>query len=197
MVFWMYVIAFAVIGGIRGWSKELLVSFSVVLALALNHVIRRYIPIASALPESDVYIFWMRTLVLIILVFVGYQTVITIPHLAARAPRERLQDTYLGTILGALNGYLIAGTILFYMHVADYPFQDFISKPQDPALLQTVNHMMLYMPPQLLGEPGIYFAVIISFVFVIIVYSGDQAILSITNTLKRIRSKAGAKSSGV
>ena len=53
-IFWMYVILFAVIGGMRGWAKELLVSFSVILALALNHVIRRYIPIAQNLPETDV-----------------------------------------------------------------------------------------------------------------------------------------------
>jgi lysylphosphatidylglycerol synthetase-like protein (DUF2156 family) len=169
-IFWMYVILFAIVGGMRGWAKELLVAFSVILALALNHVIRRYIPIAAALPESDVTLFWVRTIVLLVLVFFGYQTVITISRLAARAARERLQDTLFGVILGAFNGYLIAGTILYYMHVADYPFHNVITKPQDPALLQTVNQMMLYMPPQLLGEPGIYFAVILAFIFVIVVY---------------------------
>lgn len=169
-IFWMYVILFAIVGGMRGWAKELLVAFSVILALALNHVIRRYIPIAAALPETDVSLFWVRTIVLLVLVFFGYQTVITISRLASRAARERLQDTLFGVILGAFNGYLIAGTILYYMHVADYPFQNVITKPQDPALLQTVNQMMLYMPPQLLGEPGIYFAVILAFIFVIVVY---------------------------
>ena len=169
-IFWMYVILFAIVGGMRGWAKELLVAFSVILALALNHVIRRYIPIAAALPESDVSLFWVRTIVLLVLVFFGYQTVITISRLAARAARERLQDTLFGVILGAFNGYLIAGTILYYMHVANYPFERVISRPQDPTLLQTVNQMMLYMPPQLLGEPGIYFAVILAFIFVLVVY---------------------------
>jgi hypothetical protein len=154
----------------RGWAKELLVAFSVILALALNHVLRRYIPLAVALPEADVTLFWVRTIVLLVLVFFGYQTVITISRLAASATRERLQDTLFGVILGAFNGYLISGTILYYMHVADYPFQNVIAKPQDPALLQTVNQMMLYMPPQLLGEPGIYFAVILAFIFVLVVY---------------------------
>jgi hypothetical protein len=169
-IFWMYVILFAVVGGMRGWAKELLVAFSVILALALNHVIRRYIPLAVALPDADVTLFWVRTIVLIVLVFFGYQTVITISRLASKAARERLQDTLFGVILGAFNGYLIAGTILYYMHIADYPFQNVITKPQDPTLLQTVNQMMLYMPPQLLGEPGIYFAVILAFIFVLVVY---------------------------
>ena len=169
-LFWMYVILFAIVGGMRGWAKELLVSFSVILALALNHVIRRYIPIAQSLEETDVSLFWVRTIILLVLVYFGYQTVVSIPHLASRAARERLQDSLFGVILGAINGYLIAGTILFYMYVADFPFEKVISKPTDPVLLQTVNQMMLYMPPQLLGEPGIYFAIILAFVFVLVVY---------------------------
>ncbi len=169
-IFWMFVIIFGIIGWMRGWAKELLVSFSVILALALNHVIRRYIPIAQSLPETDVSLFWVRVIILLVLVYFGYQTVISIPHLASKAARERLQDTLFGAILGAINGYLVVGTILFYMHIADYPFEKVISKPVDPALLQTVNQMMLYMPPQLLGEPGIYFAIIIAFVFVLVVY---------------------------
>ncbi len=169
-IFWMFVIIFGIIGWMRGWAKELLVSFSVILALALNHVIRRYIPLAQSLPETDISLFWMRVIILLVLVYFGYQTVISIQHLASKAARERLQDTLFGAILGAINGYLVVGTILFYLHVADYPFQNVISKPTDPALLQTVNQMMLFMPPQLLGEPGIYFAIIIAFVFVLVVY---------------------------
>ena len=171
-VFWMYVVLFAFIGGMRGWAKELLVSFSVILSLALNFVIRKWVPIAQLehLPETDVSLFWMRTIILGVLVFFGYQTVVSIPHLASRAARERLQDTMFGVILGGINGYLVAGSVLYYLHIANYPFQQIISKPTDPILLQTVNQMMLYMPPQLLGEPGIYFAIILAFVFVIVVY---------------------------
>lgn len=169
-VFWMYVILFAFIGGMRGWAKELLVSFSVILSLALNHVLRRYVPIAQSLPETDEALFWVRTIILFVLVYFGYQTVISIPHLASRAARERLQDTLFGVILGAINGYLVAGSVFYYMHIADYPFPTVVSRPTEPTLVQTVNQMMLYMPPQLLGEPGIYFAIILAFVFVIVVY---------------------------
>ena len=169
-VFWMYVILFAVIGGMRGWAKELLVSFSVILSLALNHVLRKYIPLAQNLAETDPSLFWVRSIILVVLVYFGYQTVVSIPHLASRAARERLQDTLFGAIMGAFNGYLVAGTVLYYIHTADYAFQNVISKPTDPALLQVVNQMMLYMPPQLLGEPGIYFAIILAFVFVLVVY---------------------------
>lgn len=169
-LFWLFVILFGIVGLMRGWAKELLVSFSVILALALNHVLRRYIPIAQQLPETDQSLFWVRTLILLVLVYFGYQTVISISHLASRAARERLQDSLFGAIMGGLNGYLIVGTILFYMHIAGYPFPKVVSPPVDPALQQAVNQMMLYMPPQLLGEPGIYFAIIVAFVFVLVVY---------------------------
>ena len=169
-LFWMYVVLFAFIGGMRGWAKELLVSFSVILSLAINHVLRKYIPIASSLNENDMNLFWVRTLILTVLVYFGYQTVVSIQHLASRAVREKFQDTVIGVLLGGFNGYLIAGTILYYMHIAGYPFSRVISAPTEQNLVNAVNQMMLYMPPQLLGEPGIYFAIIIAFVFVIVVY---------------------------
>lgn len=169
-VFWMYVILFAIVGVMRGWAKELLVSFSVILALAVNHVLRQYIPLAQSLGENDVSLFWVRTIILLVLVYFGYQTVVSIPHLAARAARERLQDSLFGAILGGVNGYLISGTILYYMHLANYPYPKIISAPTDPAIVATVNQMLLYMPPQLLGVPGIYFAIILAFVFVLVVY---------------------------
>jgi uncharacterized membrane protein required for colicin V production len=166
----MYVILFAIIGGMRGWAKELLVSFSVILSLAINHVLRKYVPIAQSLAETDMNLFWVRTLILAVLVYFGYQTVVSIQHLASRAVREKVQDTFIGVLLGAFNGYLISGSVLYYMHVANYPFPRAISAPTEQNLVNAVNQMMLYMPPQLLGEPGIYFAIIIAFVFVIVVY---------------------------
>lgn len=168
-VFWMYVILFGVIGAMRGWAKELLVSFSVILSLAFTHVLRRYIPIARDLPDTDTSLFWVQTIVLLVLVYFGYQTVISIPRFASRAARERLQDTLFGAILGGFNGYLIAGTILNYVHTAGYPYPHVISAPTG-EVLTAVNRMMAYMPPQLLGEPGIYFAIILAFVFVLVVY---------------------------
>ena len=67
-LFWMFVILFGIVGWMRGWAKELLVSFSVILALGLNHVLRRYIPIAQQLPETDESLFWVRTIILLVLI---------------------------------------------------------------------------------------------------------------------------------
>ena len=84
-VFWMYVILFGVIGALRGWVKELMVVFSVILTLATNQLLRHFIPIIKDLPLESTSLFWIRTLILVVLVYFGYQTVISIQRLAARA----------------------------------------------------------------------------------------------------------------
>ena len=167
--FWICVAIFTMVGWMRGWAKELLVSFSAILALALNYILRRYIPFVRDMPADDVTLFWIQTIIMLVLVYFGYQTV-NITRLTAKAAREKVQDALFGGFLGALNGYLIAGSILYYMNAANYPFPKFMTKPTDPALVDTVNQMMSYMPPQLLGEPGIYFAIILAFIFVLVVY---------------------------
>ncbi len=169
-IFWMYVVLFAVIGAMRGWVKELLVAFSVITALAVNLLLEKYIPLVRDLPKDGISIFWIRTLILIALVYFGYQTVASVPRLASKAARERLQDALFGAVLGGINGYFVAGTILFYNHVANYPYPNIISRATDPVIAQTIEVMMRYMPPRFLGEPGIYFAVIIILIFIIVVY---------------------------
>ncbi len=170
-LFWMYVVLFAVIGAMRGWAKELLVAFSVILSLAINHVLVKYVPVVKELPPESSSLFWVRAFVVIAVIYFGYQTVISIQRLAARATRERLQDTLFGAVLGAVNGYLIAGTIWFYLDATKYEvIATSMIFPPDGPLARTIKTMMVYMPPNLLGEPGIYIAVILAFVFVLVVY---------------------------
>ncbi|MBI5943196.1 MAG: CvpA family protein [Chloroflexi bacterium] len=168
-IFWMYVILFAVIGAMRGWAKELLVSFSVITALAVILLLEKYIPLVRDLDKAGSSVFWIRSIILLALVYFGYQTV-AIARFASKAMREHLQDSLFGAVLGGINGYLVSGSILFYNHVANYPYPHIISPPTDPAIVQTITSMMNYMPPHLLGEPGIYFAVIIVLIFIIVVY---------------------------
>lgn len=167
-IFWMYVILFAVIGAMRGWAKELLVSFSVILALALNHLMRRYIPMIINLPLDDKSLFWIRTWITVALVYFGYQTV-GVERFAGKARKEKLQDALFGAVMGAINGYLVVGTVWSYLHDAVYPFPG-IFYPPTAGISAEIARMMAWMPPHAFGEPGIYFAVMIAFVFVIVVF---------------------------
>jgi len=178
VVFWMYVIMFAIIGANRGWAKEVLVTFSVILALAFITLLQSYVPFvarlvsistsppASMSPEelkSELLtLFWIRALIMGLLVFFGYQTP-SITKFAPKVTREKFQDVLLGVFLGALNGFLIVGSFWFYMDGSNYPFA-FISPPATDPMILT------YLAPRLLGVPAIYFAVVVAFIFVIVVF---------------------------
>lgn len=171
-VFWMYVVLFAIIGAMRGWAKELIVSFSVILALTFITLIQNYIPfVRDVLPKNSINLFWIRTVILLLIVFFGYQTP-NIPKFIGKFTRERFQDSLLGIFLGGINGYLIAGSIWFFLYQAQYPFV-MITDPLNsgiPQVVDTANNLIGYLPPLLLGVPGIYFAVVLAFVFVLVVF---------------------------
>jgi hypothetical protein len=167
-VFWMYVLLFGVIGAFRGWAKELLVIFSILLAIAIDTVLLTYVDSVRIIMTSKPGItqFALRSGLLLTMTYFGYQT----PNLPAFASgkfaREKLQDMLLGAALGLINGYFIAGSLWFYMNQANYPLP-YVTAPTDPAVVATY---MKYMPPMLFGIPNIYFAIIAAFVFVIIVF---------------------------
>jgi len=169
-VMWMYVVLFGIIGMLRGWAKELLVAFSVIVALTFNHVLRKYVPMVQQLSDDSGSLFWVSSLVLLALVFFGYQTVALIPHLQSKATRERLQDSLFGIIVGGINGYLVSGSVLFYLAQTKYLALPDVVIPPTQDMAGALQSMMAYMPPHLLGEPAIYFAVLLCFVFVIVVY---------------------------
>jgi hypothetical protein len=165
----MYVFLFGVIGAMRGWAKELMVIFSVVTSLAVNLLLEKYIPLVRDLDKTTTSVFWIRVIILTALVYFGYQTV-NISRFAGKAARERLQDSMFGAVLGGVNGYLVAGTVLYYNHVANYPYSNIISRATEPVIAEAIERMMAVMPPRFLAEPQIYFAIIIILIFIIVVY---------------------------
>jgi hypothetical protein len=172
VLFWLFVVLFAIIGAMRGWAKEILVTFSVLLAIFIIVLMETYLPILS--PDSSLSQtsrFWIKTAVIAMLVFFGYQT----PNLRAlagpRFARDRVQDILLGLILGAVNGYLIVGSIWFYMAEAGYPFEPYFIPPNpNTAMGEAAINLLERMPPVYLVPPWIYFAVAVAFLFVVVVF---------------------------
>jgi hypothetical protein len=173
VVFYMFMILFAIIGAMRGWAKELLVGFSVILAMALIAILETLIPVVRDFLTRDPIIrFWSRTIIVTLLVFFGYQSPKLSQFSKAGNRRDQIQDVLLGLILGLISGFLIVGSLWSYMVTADYPFAPFITAPQSgqplgDAALRIVN----YLPPVWLGKvPNIFIAVVFAFIFVIVVF---------------------------
>ena len=173
-LFWFFIILFGMIGMMRGWAKELLVAFSVVLSIFITTLLESFIPFVrdTLVYEGGANLFWFRTVVLAVIVFAGYQSP-NIPRLAqsGRFARERFQDMLLGLFIGAVNGYLIFGTVWFFLDAAGYPFPDIISAPlAGTAAGDAAARILPLLAPNWLGTPTIYFAAAIALAFVLIVF---------------------------
>ena len=131
-VFTLFVILGAIIGALRGWAKELLVTVSVVLAIFVIDVLEQFVPFLVEMKAAENYagLLTTRSIILLLLAFFGYETP-RIAFLKRGAIREKVQDSILGFVIGGFNGYLIIGSLWFFLHQAGYPFS-FILSPDDP-----------------------------------------------------------------
>jgi hypothetical protein len=166
-VFWMLLIITGIIGGSRGWAREILVLFSLILAMCITSLIQQFLPQVEAMlrATTPAFQFYARATLFMLLAFFGYEGPAISSALAGKGKREKLQDILLGFCLGALNGYLLIGTLWFYLADTNYPVTGIIP-PVDPAVLNYLN----VMPPRLVGVPLIYFITVASFVFVLVVF---------------------------
>jgi hypothetical protein len=170
-LFWMLIVLFGVIGAMRGWAKELLVTSAVVLGLFLNAILETYIGAyrTALFLQPGGTQFAIRAALLVLLAFFGYQT----SHLRALQPkmaRERLEELLLGLLMGALNGYLLAGSLWFYLHQSGYPLEMIIRPEEGTPLALRIEELIQVLPPNVLGIPQVYFAVGVVFVFIIVVF---------------------------
>lgn len=178
--FWTFVVIFAIVGAMRGWAQELLVAFSIILGLfiitvlGLVPVVRDMVGLGLVDANGNpvplaATAFYIRSALILALTFFGYQT----PRIqnkriqAATTRSGRLQDTLLGVIVGGINGYLVVGTLWFFLIQADY-FLDFVSRPTGEVATAAQGIIDL-LPPMLLNGNAIYFAVALAFAFVVIV----------------------------
>ncbi len=173
VLFYIFILIFALIGAIRGWAKEVIATFSTFLALFIISVLQVYVPAVKVFLENSPasYQVSFNMLILGLVVFCGYQTP-NLPMLVdnQRFMHDRLQDTVLGFIIGAFNGYMIFGSIWYFIHAANYPFSYVVAPiagtPAGQAALQIVS----LLPPTWLVVPAIYFAIAVAFIFVLVVF---------------------------
>jgi hypothetical protein len=173
VVFYMFLILFAIIGAMRGWAKEILVGFSVILAMALIVILETLMPVLRDFLTRDATIqFWSRTVIVTLLVFFGYQSPKLTQLSKALNRRDQIQDVLLGLILGVVSGYLIIGSLWSFMAAADYPFAPYITAPQSGQPLgDAALRIVQYLPPVWLGKtPNVFIAVVFAFIFVIVVF---------------------------
>jgi hypothetical protein len=165
VVFWMLVFLFGVIGAMRGWAKELLVTVSVLVALFIMNILGQFGPFKIFTPPLGSKGFWAPAIILMVMVIIGYQTPMIVRLASGKLVREKFSDMLLGFFIGLLNGYLIFGCLWFFMIQAGYPFAPAITAPPPPP-----PFIVDYLPPSYLQGFVLYGAVAVAFIFVLLVF---------------------------
>ncbi|HEY66658.1 MAG TPA: hypothetical protein G4N97_00110 [Thermoflexia bacterium] len=181
-LFWGLVLLFGLIGALRGWAKEIVVAFSVLLSLFIQQVVGYFIlkpdnpyipPLWSLAGEAAIPGVYNRTqfyvcvALLCLLTLFGYAGPTLAHQVGTKIARERLQDMLLGFFLGLLNGYLIIGTLWFYLDKSAYAIGG-ITAPVEGSVAWILAKR--YLPPLLISAPILYIAIGLAFVFVIVVF---------------------------
>ena len=166
-VLWGFVLIFGLMGALRGWSKEILVLFSIIVALSMRLIFSTYVPfIKDILNRNPREQFYIYSALIVFMAIAGYAGPVVSARLAGKAVREKLQDILLGFIVGALNGYLVVGTIWYLLHAANYGVWG-IQRPVEGTTSYLVATQ--YLPLVWLSDPMLLTAFVLSAVFLVIV----------------------------
>lgn len=178
---WVLAAFFAYMGSQRGWTKELISMAGIVLGLfamyQFDGLIR--VTLLGQLPPDQR--FYLQSLLFLIVVFFAYQSRALVGHEATRARtgtdgRDPLQSRVLGGIAGLVNGYLVGGTIWYFLDinrtpVGTYPLDPYVVAPvSGSASALALQNLPLYVLTQNSGGGDLLsLAVVILFIIVLVI----------------------------
>ena len=152
---WSLAAFFAYLGWRRGWTKEVISLAGIMLGLfalfQFDNLIRGQFLVAF--PNEQKFV--MQTVLFLIIVLLAYQTRAIVGRDVGRAMgdsgRDPLQTKALGAIVGFANGYLIGGTIWYFLDInrlpsGQYPLDPFVVAPlAGTASAAALSNLPLYV----------------------------------------------------
>jgi uncharacterized membrane protein required for colicin V production len=127
---WILAAFFAVTGFLRGWNREIIGLAGILVsmfALFQFDVPIRSIVLTQWLGFSFGQVFVIQAAIFLIVVFFAYTNESFAPE--QRDDDKSFQDGLLGTLIGFVNGYLIGGTIWYFLDINEYPLSPYVMSP--------------------------------------------------------------------
>lgn len=128
---WATAIFFALTGALRGWQRELIGTTGIVLGFFALFQFDSLLRGSLFLLLTDAQIFLLQLVIFIALVTLAYRSEVRV-SLAGRV--SRLRNGLLGAMAGFANGYLIAGSIWYFLDINRYPFAQLVSAPAEGSV---------------------------------------------------------------
>lgn len=142
---WFLAAFFAVIGFLRGWQKELIALVGIILA---QFALFRFDPFLRTIffGFDAQQLFVAEFVAFVVIIFLVYQT----EQIGGGGVRDDddVQEGLVGSLFGAVNGYLIGGGIWYFLDIHGYPIDDFVTAP---AVGTPAQQSIDLMPMMILG----------------------------------------------
>lgn len=180
---WIMIILFAIVDMQRGWTRAVIAASGLVLSLfAINQfgdILFRTLGYFDEPFTDDIWrsqIFILGGIHLLIAFFAYAGPAVAGSRLGGRLRiRDNVQDKFLALLVGAMNGYLVVGTMLSLLEnrlapegwvptfPAPYPFSDTII-----VRTQQIESITRYLPIPLLTDNPIFLPVLLVVVFLFV-----------------------------
>lgn len=161
---WFCIILFGLVGYLRGFNKEAIALAGIILGL---FTIVQFESFFEQLGSGAglAQIFYLKSIFLIAIAFFAYQTPAE-RFIKGRSQRDNWQNRLLGGAMGAFNGYLVFGSLWYFMDQLQYPLAPHITTP--PAESPSAN--MIDILPLVWMQSGnlLTLMVIGLFIFIIV-----------------------------
>lgn len=161
--FWGVVILFGLIGTWLGWAEGIIISFSALVAISIIGLVRAssQATLLQGPGSFSSYLnFAVQAFILFFVTLLAFQRIKRLP-----AGSGRLQDKLLGFVIWSLNGYFIAGTVLFLLVQNGFD----AGWTGTEAARGSLELLVAYSPPYILAGAGLYVALLCALVFLLVV----------------------------
>lgn len=123
---WFSIGLFGLIGALRGFNKEMIALGGVILGLfTIVQFDSFFEQVGAGSGQSQV--FYLKSIFLIAIAFFAYQT--PTERFIKKSSRDQWQTRILGSLLGGFNGYLIFGSLWYFMDQLEYPLDPNVTAP--------------------------------------------------------------------
>jgi Colicin V production protein. len=123
-------IFFAFIGFLRGWNREVIASAGIILGLFALYQFDSLLRGTLLAGVNRDTVFFVQATIFIVIVFFAYQNRVNFSSEGRRREgRDNLQSSVLGGIVGFINGYLIWGSLWYFMDINEYPLAPHVIAP--------------------------------------------------------------------
>ncbi len=140
---WATAIFFAFMGALRGWNRELVGTAGIILGVFAIFQFDSLLRGTLYVLMSNDQIFGVQLIIFMIIVFLAYRSQGIVDSTDRRG---RVQSGILGTIVGFINGYFVAGSIWYFLDINLYPFPQFVTAPAPGSVsFQAIESMPIVL----------------------------------------------------